>query len=103
MLIEMGVAGLLLAAAGLFLIVRSVVRLPRLRRGPPLAAITAVLTANMFLSNFNFKYFWFVLTYGVVVVGMENVDPQRSVTTRRVVEAARVSVSSAPSRTTGSS
>lgn len=38
-------------------------KLPAWRRGPPLAAFTALLVTNSFLGNLDFKYFWLVLMY----------------------------------------
>ena len=93
MLIEMGVAGFLLATLGIYLVARSLWRLPRARRGPPLAALVAVLTANMFLSNFNFKYFWFVLTYAAVVAGMSTTTDAEPISAKPGAEEARAASS----------
>lgn len=66
-LVEGGVAALALLVAGLALTVRALLRLPRALRGPPLAALIALLLANAFLSTLAFKYFWLVLLYGALV------------------------------------
>jgi O-antigen ligase len=68
MVVETGFAGLLLGVAGVGLLLRDVHRLPRSARTGPLAGMVAVLVANLFLSNFSFKYFWLALTYAVIVV-----------------------------------
>jgi O-antigen ligase len=83
MLIEMGIGGLVLGIAGIVLVFGTAVRIPRRRRGPPLAALVAVLAANMFLSNFNFKYFWFVLTYVVIVANMNTQSDDSDVKSQR--------------------
>jgi O-antigen ligase len=62
-LVEMGVVGFALVSAGLLLVVREAVQLPRAVRGPPLAAISALLVAGMLLGNISFKYFWLVPLY----------------------------------------
>lgn len=59
--IELGVPGLLLLAAGLFLTVREALRLPSGLRAPPLSALTATIFAAFFLSNLEFKFFWMAL------------------------------------------
>jgi O-antigen ligase len=62
-LVETGVVGLALMSAGLLLVVREAVHLPRAVRGPPLAAISASLVTGMLLGSIQFKYFWMVLVY----------------------------------------
>lgn len=61
--IEVGVAGLVLACAGLLLTVRDAYRLPPRLRAPPLAGMVATLIAAFFLSNFEYKFFWLNLMY----------------------------------------
>lgn len=65
--VELGVFGLGLLVTALVLTAGNIRRLPRELRGPPLAAFSGVLVANLFLSNFDFKYFWLMLTYVLVV------------------------------------
>jgi O-antigen ligase len=65
--VEVGLLGLALLVAVLVLTGRLVLRLPRRLRGPPLAGLAGVLVANLFLSNLDFKYFWLMLTYVLVV------------------------------------
>lgn len=80
--VETGVLGLALAAAGFLAAVADIRGLPRTIRGPPLAALAGVLTANIFLANLEFKYLWLVLAYGAVVVNhhrgslVEHDEPQ---------------------------
>ena len=61
--VELGILGVVLLLAGLATTVMPLRRLPKLRRGPPLAAITGLLVANIFLANLHFKYFWLALMY----------------------------------------
>lgn len=65
--VEVGVLGLALLLGALAITGRRLLRLPRSLRGPPLAAFAGVLVANLFLSNLDFKYFWLMLTYALVV------------------------------------
>lgn len=62
-LIQVGLPGLALLGLGLVLTFRDIRRLPQRLRAPPLAAFIGTMTASMFLSNFEYKFFWFVLTY----------------------------------------
>ncbi len=62
-LIQVGLPGLVLLGTGLVLTFRDIRRLPQRLRGPPLAAFIGTLTASMFLSNFEYKFFWLVLTF----------------------------------------
>lgn len=75
-LVEGGLAALALLTAGLLVTVRGLQRIPRALRAPPLAALAALLVANVFLSTLAFKYFWLVLIYGVLV---QNVGTPRVV------------------------
>ncbi len=59
--IELGLAGLLLLAAGFLATVAEAVRLPAALRGPPLAGVLGTWFAAMFLSNLEFKFFWMAL------------------------------------------
>ncbi len=59
--IELGVPGLLLLAAGLFLTASEALRLPAGLRAPPLSALFATIFAAFFLSNLEFKFFWMAL------------------------------------------
>jgi O-antigen ligase len=69
--IETGIAGLIFLTGALWLQATALVRLPRHFRGPPLAGFLGVLTANVFLSNIGFKYFWLAMTYATVAVIVE--------------------------------
>jgi O-antigen ligase len=60
LLVEVGVVGVLVMALLVALLLREVRRLGRSTRGPLLAALAALLTANLLLSNASFKYFWLV-------------------------------------------
>lgn len=60
-LIELGVTGAVLLTAGLAVAFVEGLRLPRLRRGPPLSALAGMLIAVFFLSSLEFKCFWMVL------------------------------------------
>jgi O-antigen ligase len=62
-IIQVGLPGLVLLATGLILTFRDIRRLPRRLRAPPLAAFVSTMVASMFLSNFEYKFFWLVLTY----------------------------------------
>lgn len=68
LVVETGITGLLLFLIGVALAVRQVWRLPRSVRAPPLGAIIGLLVTSFFLSNFEFKYFWLVLTYATMCV-----------------------------------
>jgi len=73
MLVESGIPGLLLGFWGLWLIMTELARLPKRVRGPPTAAMVALLTSNLFLNNLSFKYFWMVLIYAVLTTrGVED-------------------------------
>lgn len=63
LLVEAGVLGLVLFMAALAVNYRDLIRLPSAWRGPPLAALTGLLAANIFIANFDFKYFWLTLIY----------------------------------------
>lgn len=67
-IVELGVVALALTVVALWWVVRDVARLPRRWRGPPLAAMVGLLVSNMFLSHFEFRYFWLVLTYAILNV-----------------------------------
>ena len=66
MLVEGGIVGLVLMVAAIALLAAGLLRLPLGLRGPPLAALAGLLTANMFVSNLNFKYFWLTLMYATL-------------------------------------
>ena len=66
--IEAGIAALLIVLAALAATVAELRRLPPVLRGPPLAALTALLVANMFVANLEYKYFWLVLIYAALSV-----------------------------------
>jgi O-antigen ligase len=66
--IETGLVGLVLMSGALFLHARDLNRLPRLLRGPPLAGFLGVMTANVFLSNIGFKYFWLTMIHGLLTI-----------------------------------
>lgn len=68
MLIEGGVVGAGLLIGTLMGLIWSLARLPPSWRGPPLAAVTALVASNMFLTNLNFKYFWLTITYATITV-----------------------------------
>ena len=70
LVVEGGIVTLLLVVAALAMLFRSVWALPTDRRAVPLAGLVALLISNEFLSNFNFKYFWFVLLYAALAVNV---------------------------------
>ena len=59
--IELGFVGLVLLCIGLAMAVLEALRLPPSSRGPALSALVATIFAGLFLSSFEFKYFWMVL------------------------------------------
>ena len=61
--VEAGVVGLVLLIVGLTHALVRGLRLPRTLRGPPVAALLGSLVGSFFLSNFEYKFFWAVLTY----------------------------------------
>ncbi|MFA9432409.1 O-antigen ligase family protein [Egicoccus sp. AB-alg2] len=63
MLVQAGVLALVLFTGALVVSYRALRRVPAAWRGPPMAALTALLAANIFVSNFDFKYFWLTLLY----------------------------------------
>lgn len=105
--IEAGVAGLVLAFLGLGFTLRDTIRLPRSLRGPPLAGFVASLVASLFLSNFEYKFFWMTLMYLLVcrnvAMTMSGPRPGDAWRSRRVSEppvaaAAPVTVDSSEER-----
>jgi O-antigen ligase len=66
-LVEGGLAALALLVTGVLATTRGLLRVPQALRAPPLAALAALLVANVFLSTLGFKYFWLVLVYAVLV------------------------------------
>lgn len=72
--VEVGFAGLALAAAGFALAARDLARLPRALRGPPLAALVALAVSNSFVSNMAFKYFWLVFMYAAAATIAADAD-----------------------------
>jgi O-antigen ligase len=73
-LIEMGIAGLVLLVLTFAATVRDVARIPREDRGPPLGALVALAVASSLISNLTFKYFWLVLMYAVIVVSANRTE-----------------------------
>ncbi len=67
LIIEVGVAGVVLLCIGFVLTIWEALRLPRHLRGAPLGALLGVLVSGYFLSNFEFKYFWFALVFVMLV------------------------------------
>ena len=68
--VEGGIVTLLLVVAAMAMLFRSVWALPTESRAVPLAGLVALLISNEFLSNFNFKYFWFFLLYAALAVNV---------------------------------
>lgn len=68
MLIEGGVIGAGLLIGSFLLLIWSLARLPPNWRGPPLAAVVALIASNMLVTNLNFKYFWLTITYATLSV-----------------------------------
>jgi hypothetical protein len=65
--VEAGLVALLLFLLAMALTVKAALRLPPGLRGPPVAALAALAVTGMFLSSFEFKYFWLVLMYVALV------------------------------------
>ncbi len=63
LLIETGLPGLTLGAAGIGFILLEAWRLPAQLRGPPLGAFVGLLVTGMFIGNLEFKYWWMVPVY----------------------------------------
>lgn len=61
--VEAGAAGVLIMTFGLGLTLVQALRLPAALRAPPLAGLVGTLFAGVFLSNFEFKFFWVTLAY----------------------------------------
>lgn len=59
--VELGFLGLLLVCVGLAMAVYEAGRLPPRTRGAALGALVATIFAGLFLSSFEYKYFWMVL------------------------------------------
>ena len=68
MAIEAGLVALALAVIGLAVTASELLKLPATLRGPPLAAFAGLLVSNMFVANFDYKYFWLVLIYAAFAV-----------------------------------
>jgi O-antigen ligase len=64
--VEVGVLGLVLAAIGLSVTARDLNALPHRLRAPPLVALAGTVAAGFFLSNFEYKFFWMTLMYGLL-------------------------------------
>ena len=75
--IEVGVLGLALLSLALWTTLRDLIRIPVPDRGGALAGLLGLLFANSFLSNSTFKYFWFGLTYAVLVVSASRTQSNR--------------------------
>ncbi|MGZ6791730.1 MAG: O-antigen ligase family protein [Mycobacteriales bacterium] len=74
--IETGLLGLAVVVVAVTALLRDLRRLPRAVRAVPLAAVVAVLTANVLLSNFSFKYFWLVLMVAVLELAAHRVEEE---------------------------
>lgn len=68
MLIEGGVVGAGLLLGTFLVLIWNLARLPPSWRGPPLAAVAALIASNMLVTNLNFKYFWLTITYATITV-----------------------------------
>lgn len=73
MVVEGGVPALLLMLLALAALFWSLLRLRSSLRAPALAALCGVLTSNLLISNFGFKYFWFTLLYATLVIRTHSV------------------------------
>ena len=65
-LVEAGVTGLLLLTSGLLLALRTAWRLPLALRAAPAAGLAGTIVAAVFLSNLEYKFFWFALVFPVL-------------------------------------
>lgn len=84
-LIELGVIGLFLQVAAIFIIARDVFRVPIKARGGGFAGLMGLMFASTFLSQLTFKYFWLGLIYAVLVVTVNEVsEPTGSLTRHRL-------------------
>ncbi|MEP6665253.1 MAG: O-antigen ligase family protein [Nocardioidaceae bacterium] len=59
--IELGIPGLILLGAVMWLTLVEALKLPAALRGPPLGGLLGTYFAAMFLSNLEFKFFWMAL------------------------------------------
>lgn len=64
--VESGLAGFLLLSGGLLLGLRGAWRLPVSVRAAPAAGLAGTAVAGFFLSNLEYKFFWFALVYPVL-------------------------------------
>lgn len=76
--VETGVLGLLIVAVALGLTLVTALRLPKLLRGPPLAALVGTLVTSFFLSNLEFKYTFAVFMYVAACATVLDVHEQES-------------------------
>jgi O-antigen ligase len=77
-LVQTGIAGFVFFMAALVISYRELLRLPSQWRGAPVAALTSLLAANIFLGNFHFKYFWLTLLYvNLCISAAEHLDEGR--------------------------
>jgi O-antigen ligase len=90
--VEAGLAALVLLLAGMAVAVVEGLRSPPDVRGPPLAALAGIFTTGIFLSNFEFKYFWMALIY--VTISQHAADAPEDSDTERT--SARVAIASRP-------
>lgn len=64
--VESGFGGLLLMTSGLLLGLRNAWRLPLSARAAPTAGLAGTVLAAFFLSNLEYKFFWFALAFPVL-------------------------------------
>jgi O-antigen ligase len=64
--VESGVGGLLLMTSGLLLGLRKAWKLPKRIRAAPTAGLAGTILAALFLSNLEYKFFWFALAFPVL-------------------------------------
>lgn len=77
--VETGVVGLGLLVVGLAHALVRGLQLPRSLRGPPVAALLGTLVGSFFLSNFEYKFFWVVLTYvAITSLTLESAQSDRA-------------------------
>lgn len=74
-LVEIGVFGALLLLVTLGITLRELIALPHGVRGPPLAGLMGQFVTQTFLGNLDFKYFWMVLIYCLLVVQVTHSSP----------------------------
>jgi len=78
--VEAGVVGLAVVLLGCVLAIREASTLPASLRGPPLAGLLGLLTSGIFLSDFEFKFFWMTWAFVTLAANAASTVPDTSQT-----------------------